>query len=61
VDVARTAGAAGAKLSGAGWGGVMIALVDEQSVGGVAKALKAAGAARVLQTTVEHTAPLHRV
>jgi mevalonate kinase len=52
VAAARAAGAAGAKLSGAGWGGVMLALVDEESSTGVAAALRQAGAARVLETLV---------
>ncbi|NWG22750.1 MAG: mevalonate kinase [Chloroflexi bacterium] len=52
VDAARSAGAYGAKLSGAGWGGVMIALVDDGSADSVRSALVQAGATRVLQTTV---------
>jgi mevalonate kinase len=61
VAAARAAGASGAKLSGAGWGGVMIALVDEQAAGATSAALLEAGAARVLQTTVERTPPPYRV
>lgn len=53
VAAARQAGAAGAKLSGAGWGGVMLALVDEQCSGSVAAALRQAGAAQVLETLVQ--------
>ncbi len=52
VAAARGAGAAGAKLSGAGWGGVMIALVDEASAESVRAALLAAGAARALDATI---------
>lgn len=52
VAAARGAGALGAKLSGAGWGGVMIALVAAEMAERVAAALKAAGAARVLTTQV---------
>jgi mevalonate kinase len=53
VDVAREAGASGAKLSGAGQGGNMLALVDPEVAEDVAKTLKGAGAAHVIRTTVE--------
>lgn len=52
ADVARAAGAMGAKLSGAGRGGNLLALVDHQSLEAVAVALREAGAARTLQTVV---------
>jgi mevalonate kinase len=52
VQAARDAGALGAKLSGAGWGGVMLALVTETSGPSVAAALRAAGATSVLETPV---------
>jgi len=52
VAAARGAGALGAKLSGAGWGGVMIALVDDERREAVRAALLEAGAARVLETVV---------
>ena len=52
VAAARSAGALGAKLSGAGWGGVMLALVNATTCGAVVEALQAAGATRVLVTTV---------
>lgn len=55
VSAARGAGALGAKLSGAGWGGVMLALVTPEQVGPVRDALLAAGATQVLQTTVAPT------
>ena len=53
VDAARAPGAPGAKLSGGGMGGNMIALVTEDSRASVEQALRAAGAARVLHTCVE--------
>jgi mevalonate kinase len=52
VEAARGAGALGAKLSGAGWGGVMLALVAPERRDDVAAALTRAGAARVLPTVV---------
>ena len=55
VDAARTAGAMGAKLSGAGRGGNMIALVGESTAAQVEHALKGAGAVWVLGTRVAVT------
>jgi mevalonate kinase len=52
VAAARGAGALGAKLSGGGRGGNMIALVTADSASRVAKALVAAGAVRVVVTEV---------
>jgi len=52
VESARTAGALGAKLSGAGWGGIMLALVDTSEAQLVQRALVAAGATRVLETSI---------
>ena len=52
VAAARQGGALGAKLSGAGWGGNMIALVTDESRGRVDMALRLAGAARVIVTKV---------
>ncbi|HMQ55319.1 MAG TPA: mevalonate kinase [Anaerolineae bacterium] len=51
---ARQAGALGAKLSGAGWGGNMIALVEPQpdAVGRVTAALEVAGATGIIVTEV---------
>lgn len=44
VETARTAGALGAKMSGAGWGGNMLALVEVDRAPTVTSALRAAGA-----------------
>ena len=53
VVAAREGGALGAKLSGAGWGGNMIALVTEETRGRVDLALRLAGAVRVIVTEVK--------
>jgi mevalonate kinase len=58
VAAAQQAGAMGAKLSGAGWGGVMIALADPndpQQIMAIQAALKQAGASRVFVTMVHAT------
>jgi len=52
VGAALTAGALGAKLSGAGRGGVMLALVTPDTRARVAAALELAGAKRVSATVV---------
>jgi mevalonate kinase len=52
IAAARDAGALGAKLSGAGGGGNMIALVTHDTAEGVAAALESAGAVRTILTTV---------
>lgn len=52
VAAARSAGALGAKLSGGGRGGNMIALVTADTAQPVADALAAAGAVRVIVTRV---------
>lgn len=52
VSAARNAGALGAKLSGGGRGGNMIALVEPEKAEAVASALISAGAKRTLTTTV---------
>jgi mevalonate kinase len=52
VAAAGSAGATGAKLSGGGRGGNMLALVDEATAGPVREALLAAGAVRVIGTQV---------
>ena len=53
VDAARNAGALGAKLSGGGRGGNMIALPAEGQAPIVAAALKSAGSPRVIISTLE--------
>lgn len=52
VVAAQEGGALGAKLSGAGWGGNMIALVTEGTIGRVDMMLRLAGASRVIVTKV---------
>lgn len=52
IAAARAAGALGAKLSGAGWGGIMFALTTIAARDHVIAALRAAGATRVLETAV---------
>jgi mevalonate kinase len=52
VEAARQAGALGAKLSGGGRGGNMIALVEESAVSEIKSALKEAGAIRVFDSIV---------
>ena len=53
VDAALLAGALGAKLSGAGWGGNMIALVSPERAAAAANALRSAGASGVIITKIE--------
>ncbi len=53
VAAAREGGALGAKLSGAGWGGNMIALVTEETRGRVDMMLRLAGATSVIITEVK--------
>jgi mevalonate kinase len=52
VDAARSAGALGAKLSGGGRGGNMIALVEAHLAAPVREALLRAGAVRVFETLI---------
>jgi mevalonate kinase len=52
VEAARDAGAGGAKLSGAGRGGNVIALVNEETRERVQEALKNAGAVRLIVTQI---------
>jgi mevalonate kinase len=52
ISAARLAGAHGAKLSGGGRGGNMIALVSKETESQVARALKNAGATHIIFTTV---------
>jgi mevalonate kinase len=53
VEAAQQAGAQGAKLSGGGRGGNMIALVDEKSADAVIDALQAMGAKGIITTIVK--------
>ncbi|MGD2206774.1 MAG: mevalonate kinase [Anaerolineae bacterium] len=53
VAAAREGGALGAKLSGAGWGGNIIALITEETQGRVDIMLRLAGAANVIITEVK--------
>lgn len=55
VEAARFAGAMGAKLSGAGRGGNIIALVEDDVAEDVTEALLEAGATQVIGTTVATT------
>jgi len=52
VESARFGGAMGSKLSGAGRGGNMVALVEEDCVEEVAEELREAGASRVIVSTI---------
>jgi mevalonate kinase len=52
VDAALRSGARGAKLSGGGRGGNMIALVEKENAPAVAEALLSAGAKRTIITTI---------
>jgi len=52
VRTAKDAGALGAKLSGGGRGGNMIALAEEDQAEAVAEALRVAGAVRVIVTRI---------
>jgi len=53
VEAARFAGAIGAKLSGAGRGGNVIALAREDDIEDVAEAMSEAGAVRAIHTQVK--------
>jgi mevalonate kinase len=52
-SAARAAGASGAKLSGGGRGGNLLALVESDQAAAVTAALRQAGAVNVIQTTVQ--------
>lgn len=52
IEAAREAGALGAKLSGAGWGGNMIALAWPDQAAAIAQALMEAGAVQVITTQI---------
>jgi mevalonate kinase len=57
VETALDAGALGAKLSGGGRGGNMIALVTKDKVSAIRKALLEAGAVRIFETAIERDKP----
>lgn len=61
VRVARRAGAAGAKLSGAGEGGNIVALVARDGLAAVATALREAGAVRTIETSVGPRTTVHEL
>ncbi len=52
VEAARRSGALGAKLSGGGRGGNMIALVEKEEAGRFTEALRSAGAKRAIVTEI---------
>jgi mevalonate kinase len=52
VNSAKSAGAWGAKLSGGGWGGNMVALCDPADVGAVQGAIEKAGAVKTILSQV---------
>jgi mevalonate kinase len=52
VNEACKAGALGAKLSGAGWGGNMLALVERERASHVARALREAGASHTITSRI---------
>jgi len=53
VDAAEQAGAEGAKLSGGGLGGNMIAMVSPEKAKAIEETLKQAGATRIIHTVVQ--------
>lgn len=57
VGAARLAGAWGAKLSGGGRGGNMIALAPEELTAAIAESLRHAGAVRTITTTIRAHKP----
>lgn len=57
IQAARTAGAEGAKLSGGGRGGNMIALASTDKIEGVKNALDQAGSAQVMSTILAEDEP----
>ncbi len=52
VEVARAAGALGAKMSGAGWGGNVVALIQPEDVKAMASALRQAGAVNIITSQI---------
>jgi mevalonate kinase len=58
VRAARAAGAVGAKLSGAGWGGNMVALVEASHAPAVSSALRNASATNIILSQID-SLPAH--
>ncbi|MGP8319907.1 MAG: mevalonate kinase [Methanosarcinaceae archaeon] len=54
VYAARNSGAFGAKITGAGGGGCIVAFVDRMQVDGVAYAINAAGGSSIITNATEH-------
>ena len=54
VYAARNSGAFGAKITGAGGGGCMVALVDKAKIEAVASAIDAAGGSAIVTNATEH-------
>ena len=52
VEAARAAGALGAKMSGAGWGGNMVALIEPDDTLAVASVLREIGATQTIFSQV---------
>jgi mevalonate kinase len=55
ISIARKAGAEGAKLSGAGCGGNLIALVNPETSNSVSDAIRSAGAVNTIMTVIRPT------
>lgn len=54
VYAARNSGAFGAKITGAGGGGCMVALMDKAKTEAVAGAIDAAGGSSIITNATEH-------
>ena len=56
IDAARQAGALGAKISGSGGGGIIIALVEPEQANAVAQAIDAVGGRSYMETNPDRVA-----